>query len=209
MSEPHEEIARRLTELGRAEAPPDLRGEVMAQVAAEPRRRQRRSPGFGALVRPATRIALVASVVLAAGVGIAHLGGGGSTSSPMVSTGSGVIPAAAESSTDKGPAYAPSTPAKSTTGTQLVGSRDARYGASSVQVRGLVIDRVTARSILGRYFGRPDAHGYIVARVPAEDFRSFGFRLAASALRSDSLSVTLDDRQFVRILLVAARDRRH
>jgi hypothetical protein len=204
MSEPHEEIARRLAELGRAQAPSDLRGEVMAQVTAEPRRRQRRSPTFGALLRPATRIALVASVVLAAGVGIAHLGGGGSTSSPMVPTGSRVIHGVAESSTRGAATYGYLAPIP----TKLAAAGDANV-PSNLQFRGLLIDRITARSILGRYYGRPDARGYVVARVPAQDFRAYSFQLAASALSSDSLSSTLDDRQFVHILLVAARDRRH
>jgi hypothetical protein len=208
MSEPHEEIARRLAELGRAQAPSDLRGEVMAQVTAEPRRRPRRSPTFGALLRPATRIALVASVVLAAGVGIAHLGGGSSTSSPMVPTGSRVIQGAPQSST-RGSAVTLGNRPFTPTPTKFAAPSSTENSASGVQAQALIIDRTTARSILGRYYGREDAHGYIVARVPAQDFRAYSFQLAASALSSDSLSSTLDDRQFVHILLVAARDRRH
>ena len=73
------EIARLLREQGQAEAPPDLAGDVMAQVRREPQAtaaRTRRGLAARSQLRPPPRAAL-----LAVGVGIAHAGAGGSSSS--------------------------------------------------------------------------------------------------------------------------------
>jgi len=75
----HEEIARRLREQGMAEAPPDLRDEVMRAVRAEPHasasRRRLPRPSLPAW-RPVAVWVGVAACLLAAGVGVTRLGGG-------------------------------------------------------------------------------------------------------------------------------------
>ncbi len=75
----HEEIARRLREQGMAQAPPDLRDEVMRAVRAEPHApaSRRRLPRLSLPAwRPVAVWVGVAACLLAAGVGVTRLGGG-------------------------------------------------------------------------------------------------------------------------------------
>ena len=81
----HDRIARLLREQGQAEAPPDLAGDVMAQVRREP---QATPVHHGVNWRPVAAWAAVAAALLAVGVGIAQLAPGGSSSSSG-STGGG------------------------------------------------------------------------------------------------------------------------
>jgi hypothetical protein len=213
MSEPHEDVARRLATLGHTTpAPPDLRGEVMAQVAAEPRR-PGRNPRWAGLLRPA-RVALAASALVAAGVGITHLGGSGSLSgsgSGSASNHAAVFgipkPKPREDKTVE-PNY--SAPSPMRTGGSTPGAAY-RLGSQTNHpaLKGVVVDRLSAQAILGRYYSPAGASGVIVARVPAEALRDFQVQLSATSLAADPLWQALDARQFVRVLLVAARDRRH
>ena len=66
----YDDLRRRLADEGRASAPPDLAPEVMRHVRAEPRRRERR------YLRPAATLVAAAALVLAAVLGISHLGNG-------------------------------------------------------------------------------------------------------------------------------------
>lgn len=79
----HEEIARRLREQGMAQAPPDLRDDVMRAVRAEPHasapRRRLPRPSLPAW-RPVAVWVGVAACLLAAGVGVTLLGGGSGSS---------------------------------------------------------------------------------------------------------------------------------
>ena len=86
MSDEHDRIARLLREQGQAEAPPDLAGDVMAQVRREP---QATPVHHRVNWRPVAAWAAVAAALLAAGVGIAQLASGGSSSSSWGSTGGG------------------------------------------------------------------------------------------------------------------------
>ena len=70
--DPNTDIARRLQAEGQAQAPADLRGEVMAQVAAEPRRRRTRQRR---LWRPVLAAAAVACALGGAAIGASNLGG--------------------------------------------------------------------------------------------------------------------------------------
>ena len=81
----HDRIARLLREQGQAEAPPDLAGDVMAQVRREP---QATPVHRGVNWRPVAAWAAVAAALLAVGVGIATQFPGGSSSS-SASTGGG------------------------------------------------------------------------------------------------------------------------
>ena len=71
----HEQLARRLHEQGQAQAPPDLAGDVMRRVRAEPRRPQR------AWLRPVALCATVAVLLLAGIAGLTRIGGSGQSSS--------------------------------------------------------------------------------------------------------------------------------
>ncbi len=70
--DPNTDIARRLRAEGQAQAPADLRSEVMAQVAAEPRRRRARQRR---LWRPVLAAAAVACALGGAAIGASNLGG--------------------------------------------------------------------------------------------------------------------------------------
>jgi hypothetical protein len=71
----HGDLRRRLADDGPAPAPPDIAPAVMRRVRAEPRRREHR------VLRPVATLLAAAVLVLAALVGISHLGGGESSSS--------------------------------------------------------------------------------------------------------------------------------
>ena len=86
MSDEHDRIARLLREQGQAEAPPDLAGDVMAQVRREP---QATPVHRGVNWRPVATWAAVAAALLAVGVGIAQLAPGGSSSSSGSAGGGG------------------------------------------------------------------------------------------------------------------------
>ncbi len=75
--EQYDELGRRLRDTGITPAPPDLRGEVMAQVAAEPRRRRSATSRWW---RPALAVAAVACGVIGLVVGLSNLGGASSSS---------------------------------------------------------------------------------------------------------------------------------
>lgn len=75
--DPNNDIARRLHSEGQAQAPADLRSEVMAQVAAEPRRRRARQRR---LWRPVVAVAAVACAVGGAAIGASNLGGSSQSS---------------------------------------------------------------------------------------------------------------------------------
>ena len=75
----HADIARRLREQGQASAPADLRAEVMAQVAAEPRRTaNRRSNRWW---RPMLATAAVACAIGGAAIGVSRIGDSTTSSS--------------------------------------------------------------------------------------------------------------------------------
>lgn len=76
--DPNTDIARRLQAEGQAQAPADLRSEVMAQVAAEPRRRRARQRR---LWRPVLAAAAVACALGGAAIGASNLGGPNDTAS--------------------------------------------------------------------------------------------------------------------------------
>ena len=67
----HDEIARRLGETGTVSAPERLRGEVMDQVRAEPRRR----PARRSFLRPVMPYAAAAAAVIAVVAALAHFSG--------------------------------------------------------------------------------------------------------------------------------------
>jgi hypothetical protein len=71
----HEQLSRRLHEQGQAQAPPGLAGDVMRQVRAEPRQRQR------TWLRPVALSAAVAVLLAASIAGLARIGGSGQSSS--------------------------------------------------------------------------------------------------------------------------------
>ncbi len=75
--DPNTDIARRLQAEGQAQAPADLRSEVMAQVAAEPRRRRARRRR---LWRPVLAAAAVACALGGAAIGASNLGGSSQSS---------------------------------------------------------------------------------------------------------------------------------
>jgi hypothetical protein len=83
-----ERIARLLREQGQAQAPPDLAGDVMAQVRREPQADGGRSSRSW---RPVAAVAAVAAALLAVGFGIATLGNNAGSSS---SAGAGTSAAA-------------------------------------------------------------------------------------------------------------------
>ena len=103
MSDEHDRIARLLREQGQAEAPPDLVGDVMAQVRREP---QATPMHRGVNWRPIATWAAVAAALLAVGVGIAQLAPGGSSSSSGSAGGGGSSVAAEAAGGGKSaPAY--------------------------------------------------------------------------------------------------------
>ena len=112
----HEEIARRLRDEGMATAPPDLAEQVMAAVRAEPRRRRRlAAPGWlrAPKLWPLAGWATAAACLVAAGFGIAHLGGGGVQSSANGSESAPALRAqAGEASEHGGSVVAPGVPAE-------------------------------------------------------------------------------------------------
>jgi hypothetical protein len=71
----HEQLTARLHEQGRAQAPDGLAGDVMRQVRAEPRQRQR------TWLRPVALCAAVAVLLAASVAGLARIGGSGQSSS--------------------------------------------------------------------------------------------------------------------------------
>jgi len=79
----HQEVARELRERGPAAAPPDLAGEVMRRVRAEPRHSTR------SFARPLVTLLAAAVVALALIAGVAKLGGGTGSSASGGSTASG------------------------------------------------------------------------------------------------------------------------
>ena len=83
--EQHDELGRRLRETGITPAPADLRGEVMAQVAVEPRRRRSATNRWW---RPALAVAAVACGVIGLVVGLSNLGGASSSSGSSASASS-------------------------------------------------------------------------------------------------------------------------
>ncbi len=102
MSDEHDRIARLLREQGQAEAPPDLAGDVMAQVRREP---QATPAHRGVNWRPVAAWAAVAAALLAVGVGIAQLAPGGSSSSSGSAGGGGSIAAEAASGSKTAPVH--------------------------------------------------------------------------------------------------------
>jgi hypothetical protein len=94
----HDEIARRLRESGTVPAPERLRGEVMDQVRAEPRRRRARR----SFLMPALPYAAAAAVLAALVLALSHLGGSGSSGSAEGGGASAAIhsPSAARPSKD-------------------------------------------------------------------------------------------------------------
>lgn len=94
-----ERIARLLREQGQTHAPPDLAGDVMAQVRREPQAADGRA---GRSWRPVAAVAAIAAALLAVGFGIATLGNNaGSSSSAGAGTsaaagGGGFVPEAAD-----------------------------------------------------------------------------------------------------------------
>lgn len=105
MSDEHDRIARLLREQGQAEAPPDLVGDVMAQVRREP---QATPVHRGVNWRPVAAWAAVAAALLAVGVGIAQLAPGGSSSSSGSAGGGGSSVAAEAAGGSKSPPAHPS-----------------------------------------------------------------------------------------------------
>ena len=107
----HDEIARRLRETGTVSAPERLRGDVMDQVRAEPRRR----PVRRSFLRPVMPYAAAAAAVIAVVAALAHFSGQTSYSG---SSGSGG--GAAASGADSG-ARSPVPEAVGTGGEGLLG----------------------------------------------------------------------------------------
>jgi hypothetical protein len=105
----HDEIARRLRETGTVSAPERLRGDVMDQVRAEPRRR----PARRSFLRPVMPYAAAAAALIAVVAALAHFSGQTSHSG---SSGSG---GAAATGADSG-ARSPSPEAVGTGGEDLL-----------------------------------------------------------------------------------------
>jgi hypothetical protein len=147
----HEDIGRRLREEGQATAPPDLLPQVMAEVRAEPHRRQ---PRWMALPRwqPLAAWAAAAAVLVAIGVGLAHLPGGTSSSS---------------SSSHEAARAAAGQP----TG-----------AASALGAAVYTLDRRDALSILGTYYPKRVAGiaGPVTVRVPRALFAGIARKLLAA-----------------------------
>ena len=84
----HDELRRRLADQGPASAPPGLADEVMRQVRAEPRRRER-----PAWLRPTLGLVAAVALVAAAFAGISRIGGARSSSSMGAAASAEVGPA--------------------------------------------------------------------------------------------------------------------
>jgi hypothetical protein len=94
--EQHEHITRMLREQGPAQSPPGLSDDVMRQVRAEPRRRERPALRFVAV------LAAAALLAVAAIAGISRLGGSGSSSSAGSAAGGGTMKALAPEAQSSG-----------------------------------------------------------------------------------------------------------
>lgn len=149
-----DEIARRLRDEGRAQAPPDLAPEVMRQVAREPRKR-RSWPRW----RPVAAWATAAAAIAAGGFALSQLGGAGSSSSEASSS---AASAAAPTRGSASPSFAPSRRV------YTVASRDA---AKILQLAGVT---ATHGSYLALHGNR------IVAVVPARKLNRVAAQLAAA-----------------------------
>jgi hypothetical protein len=152
----HEQLARRLHEQGQAQAPADLAGDVMRQVRAEPRGRER------AWLRPVALAAAVVVLLAASIAGLARIGG----SSQSSSAGSAAETHAAASSAE---------PQKRPT----QGSAGGTASATGLNnIRAVPADKLKTLSPLP--FCAAQAHSYAL-RVPAGRFTSISRRLQAWA----------------------------
>ena len=155
MSDEHVRIARLLREQGQAEAPPDLAGDVMAQVRREP---QATPVHRRVNWRPVATWAAVAAALLAVGVGIAQLAPGGSSSS------SGSAGGAAEAA-----GGSKSTPA---------------YPSADSAVRSFIVPRHEAQKLLGgRAPAQLSVAGQSTLTLDRDQWNALRDKLAAAAAR--------------------------
>ncbi len=152
----HEQLARRLHEQGQAQAPADLAGDVMRQVRAEPRRRERE------WLRPVALSAAVVVLLAASIAGLARIGGSSQSSS-------------AGSAAETHAAASGAAPQKSPSPDQSGGG-----GTGSVlnDIFAVPADKLATLSPLP--FCAAQAHSYAL-RVPADRFTSISRRLQAWA----------------------------
>jgi len=151
----HGQLARRLHEQGQAQAPADLAGDIMRQVRAEPRRRERE------WLRPVALSAAVVVLLAASIAGLARIGG----SSQSSSAGSAAETHAASSAE----------PQKS----QSQGSGGGAPSATALNnIRAVPADKLATLSPLP--FCAAQAHSYAL-RVPADRYNSVSRQLQAWA----------------------------
>lgn len=154
----HEHLARRLHDQGQAQAPPDLAGDVMRQVRAEPRRSQR------TWLRPVALCATVAVLLLAGIAGLTRVGGGSGQSS--------LAGSAAETHSAMGAVP------RSSQGSGQASGGDTLAPSAFGTVRAVPADKLATLSPLP--FCAAQAHSYAL-RVPADRYNSVSRQLQAWA----------------------------
>lgn len=181
------ELIRRLREEGQAAAPPDLQTEVMAQVAAEPRRKRARNHR---LWRPVLATAAVACAVGGVAIGLSNLGGTSSSSSMSASSAaaSGTSRAAAAEGSPSAAGHVYTVPAGAAA--KILGAR------SPVPLLNL------------------DANGYkaatakiptILVKLPVKGSSAYESRLRRAEARFKQLGDTGSTHNPVRVILVPPR----
>jgi hypothetical protein len=190
----HDEIARRLREEGAAQAPPDLAGEVMAQVRSQPRGATSR------VRRPLVTVLAASLVAVALLVGVAKLGGGSGSSA----SGGSVAEGAASGGAPLTPGstnYHPSAQAKSIIASRVIGG--VPKSALSEVHGAFESPAATADSVFGAV-GCPSnlskAVGLVTLNVPYEAWASVQAKLenARRLLPYSSPLVTVHLRRYAK-----------
>jgi hypothetical protein len=166
----HEDVVRRLRESGTARAPERLRGDVMAQVRAEPRRRRRR---FTALGRPLVPYAAAACLLGAAVLALSHLHGNGAGSSSSAGGASAAGTPPEKSSDTNAPVASPAT---ATAYQDVAVNAVSRLAGGDARVFGAAtdaLDRVTPMALRSLEPHR------VVLVVPASQLAAYAARLRA------------------------------